>query len=195
MLQTLDDMLTEHRSKSERVEVWLRIGRELPFNIIEEHISNLQGMNMGRLPKDSNKRVSILAGAVVILALGIGLGLFLQDAPVPYSPTTFAELQKATTKRQACIQTLGTNGTKDHPQNKDYTYIENSITSSIVDAAAGTNVDAYFKTYDGKTATGTTAYSGKYGTYNFTAEKSTGDTGDPNYFGHWKVTRFEPCRA
>ena len=188
MLQTLDDMLSEHQNKSERMAIWLRIGRELPLNVVEEHINNWEGIQMSKL---LNRRTGIVAGVVTIIAVGVGISLG-PSHNTPYSPTTFAHLQ-STSSKPVCLQKPGTNSAVVDSQNKGY--IENTIATSIIDALAGTNVDAYFRTYDGKTATGTTAYSGKYGNYNFTVEQSTGDTGDTHYFGHWKVTRFQPCRT
>ncbi|HEV7453655.1 MAG TPA: hypothetical protein VGO07_00180, partial [Candidatus Saccharimonadales bacterium] len=107
-----------------------------------------------------------------------------------YSPTNLAKVEHAA-KLPQCLQK--TNNPNIKVSAEDRAFIENNAASSIIDVAAGTNVDAYFKTYDGKTATGSSVYSGKYGSYNFTAKK-VADNATNNYVGGWKITRLEACK-
>ncbi|HEV7454552.1 MAG TPA: hypothetical protein VGO07_04815, partial [Candidatus Saccharimonadales bacterium] len=53
MVQTLDDILADQHNTSEKVMVWIRVGSELPFNVIEENINNLGEMRMGKQAKIS----------------------------------------------------------------------------------------------------------------------------------------------
>jgi hypothetical protein len=191
MVQTLDDMLSERQNAHEKIAVWLRIGRELPMNIVEEHINNLEEMRMNTLLKNSNKRVGILIGTVVIiLGVGVGVGIMLHHNE-PYSPTTFARLQSASS-RPVCLEKH--NNTNLKVDSKDNYYIGNVIATSVTDALAGTNVNVYFKTFDGSNATGTAAYSSYYGSYNFTVKK-TASNATNNFVGGWSVTRFQACKT
>ena len=187
MLQTLDDMLSDHTEASERIAVWLRIGRELPLNIVEEHINNLEEVSMNKALRSRRVGVGIGAG-VVIIALAVSIGIALHRSN-PYSPTTYAQLQR-TSSRPVCLQ-KDTN--KNLPvDSADTNYIGNVIATSITDAHAGTNVNVYFKTYSGSSATGTAAYSSYYGNYNYTVQKVASNSTN-NFVGGWRVTRFEPC--
>jgi len=187
MTQTLDDMLSEKHSSSERAAVWLRVGRELPLNIIEEHIHNLEEIHMSRILK-INKRTSVIVSVVIVIALGVSVSLILRSNE-QYSPTTFSSLQR-THSRPTCLQPNTNTGLRVDSQ--DTTYIGNIVATSITDARAGTNVNVYFKTYDGSNATGTAAYGGAYGNYNFTVKKVASNATNP-YVGGWKVTRFLSC--
>jgi hypothetical protein len=188
MVQTLDDMLSDHQASTERLAIWLRIGRELPLNIVEEHINNLEEINMSKLLKSSNKRSAIIISAAVIIVLGVSLSLRLRHNE-PYSPTTFARLQHVSSK-PVCTQKSANAGLKVN--SKDDAYIGNVIATSITDALAGTNVDVYFKTYDSSTATGTATYGSYYGSYNYTVKNVDPNNGNA-YVGGWRVIRFQPC--
>lgn len=57
MVRTFKDLLIEQTSKRHSIAVWLRVSRELPLNIVEEHINNLGEMKMSNLK--SNKPLII----------------------------------------------------------------------------------------------------------------------------------------
>ncbi len=188
MVQTLDDILADQHDISEKIMVWIRVVSELPLNVIEENINNLGEMSMGKLSKISSKQLTIGAGVVILVTAGVVLGMHLRKPD--YTPTSLAKVEHAATLPK-CLQTA------DNPNipisAEDRAFIENNAAGSIIDVPAGTNVTAYFKTYDGTTATGSSVYSGKFGSYNFSAKK-VADNSTNSYVGGWKITRLEACR-
>ncbi|HSX15792.1 MAG TPA: hypothetical protein VLF40_03300 [Candidatus Saccharimonadales bacterium] len=187
MVQTLDDMLADHQDK---FTIWLRVGSELPLNVIEEHINNLEEIKVGTILK-SNKRSAIVVGVAIIIVLGLGIGLALRSGE-HYSATTYARIQQANKSRPACLQTSDNKHLRVDSKNR--TQIETEIGGSITDALAGTNYDVYFNAYDGTTATGTVKYGSYYGSYNYTIKNINKNSGNV-YVGGWRVTRFQPCKA
>jgi len=132
----------------------------------------------------------ITASVTVITIVAIGVILLLNRTG-QYIPTTYAKLQHAASK-PTCVQT--TNNTKLAVNSQDATLIGNEITTSVIDASAGTNVTVNFKTYSGSEATGTASYSSYYGSYNFTVKKVANNSTN-SYVGGWRVTRFQACKA
>src|SRR5690348_1659680 len=88
MVQTFDDLLGEDSSARHSIAIWLRVVGELPANITQEHIHNLEGKNMTELLKSANKRTGIMVGMVAVIVLVISLILFMDNGGTPiYSPT------------------------------------------------------------------------------------------------------------
>ena len=187
MVQTFDDLLHEDRSTQHAVAVWLRVGRELPFNIVEEHISNWEGskMNNGK----SSGRIIVAVGVVAVVVIGVMVGLLVMHRG-SFSPTTLADIQGAANK-PACVQPAA--NSQLQVSNQDTEFVGNAAASSIIDVPAGTNVDVFFKTFTASKATGSAVYSGSYGKYNFTAEHTQNDAG--GYTGGWKITQFAACKS
>lgn len=186
MVQTLDDMLADRQGTTEKLGVWLRIGKEMPLNIVEEYISNWEGADM---EKSTNKRRIIIGGSIaLLLVVGLGIGYAVTRSN-QFTPTTLANVQKSDSG-VACLQTKDNSALSVASQNSNF--IGNAVATSIIDVPAGTNVDVYFKSFDNTNATGTAIYAGKYGTYNFTAIKT--QTG-PSYTGGWTITHFAACKV
>ena len=143
---------------------------------------------MGKLTKVPGKQLAIGTGVVALVITGLILSFTMRQTP--YSPTMLANVKRAA-HPPACLQK--TTNRNLMVSTKDQTFIENTAAGSILDVQAGTNVSAYFKTYDGKTATGSSVYSGSYGSYNFTAERVNPASTD-TYEGGWKITRLEACQ-
>jgi hypothetical protein len=187
MVQTLEDMLAARESSTERIATWIRVGSELPLNIIEENISALGGIRMNKL----SRTTKWATGGVVALIAGVIVLILLTPHGHPdYTARNLAYVPHAA-KPPACLQT--TKNPSLQVPDEEHTFIENNLASSITDVPAGTNVTAYIKTYDGKIATGSSVYSGKYGTYNFTAKKLH-DNSVNDYVGGWKITALEVCK-
>jgi hypothetical protein len=186
MVQTLEDILADRTGTLDRVAVWLRVTSELPVNIVEEHIHNIQGVDMGRI---TNKRIIWVLSGVAVVAVAIVVSLAQRQSPT-YSPTTLANVRKSSSTT-SCLQPH--NNTALKVDSQDSTFIGNNVASSIIDVAAGTNVDVFFKTYTSTRATGTAVYGGKYGSYNYVAQK-VADNKTNNYVGGWKITSLVPCK-
>lgn len=120
-----------------------------------------------------NKKVSIIAGAVILLLLGGGV--------------FFVTLRNATV---ACL------ATNDSPNlaipSEDQTHIVNTVMVQKTEVTAGAKVDVNVKTYDGTIATGSSVYPENDGSYNFTVKK--GSTSN-DYQGGWQVTSFTACKG
>lgn len=188
MVQTLDDLLSERQESSERAGIWLRVILELPSNLAEEHIHTIRGLSMSDR-KLTNKNILVIVGvSVVVVGVVLAFVLFRNDQ---YNPTTLAKVPKSATP-PACLQR--SNNPNLLVNAEDKTFIDNTIVSSIIDVPAGTNVDIYLKSYDGTRASGTGVYSGKYGSYNFTAKKTSSNAGD-DYVGGWELEKFEVCKG
>ncbi len=189
MVQTLDDILSDHRDAQGRIAIWFRVSLEMPLNIIEEHVNNLEEIRMDKLAKKFNGRLIGIMSAVVFAVAGVGLYTVLHQQH-DFSGITLAQAQRPT-GRPACLQAKTNPNLKASQQ--DQQFIANANTASIIDVPAGTNVDSYLKTYNGSSATGTSVYSGKYGRYNFVAKK-VADNATNNYVGGWRITHFEACK-
>ncbi|HSX30602.1 MAG TPA: hypothetical protein VLE99_01675 [Candidatus Saccharimonadales bacterium] len=188
MAQTFNDLLNESPTKHHAIAMWLRVGRELPLNIVQEHINNWEGKNVSKII--FGKRTLIGASAVTVVSIGVAVVLVLHSGK-DYGATTYAALQRPT-NRPVCLQPHENTALKVSAT--DNTTIGNTVATSISDALAGTNVDVYLKTYDGKNATGTAVYGGKYGNYNFVIKKIAAQTGN-TFTGGWKVTQFKACKG
>lgn len=73
----------------------------------------------------------------------------------------------------------------------DRANIEMAAASELTHIPAGTHTDVRVATYDTSQATGAEIYSGGHGTYNFTAERIPGASGDQI---SWKITSFTSCK-
>ena len=190
MVQTFDDLLSENTGAGHAAAIWLRVVGELPSNIVQEHIHNLEGKKMSDFRP--NKRMVITTSAVVVSLVGLGVGIVLATRPdKPFVGTYFARVQKPAHK-PACITRTRHNaalGVSD----KEEGFVAQAVAGSIWDVPAGNTVDAYIQTYEPKKAVGTAVYSGKYGTYNFVAERAKVDTND-TYTAGWRITKFEACK-
>ena len=136
-----------------------------------------------------NKRTIALIAAVVFLLLVVILAKATSKSSPP--PTTFAAAkQEAKKNPPACL------ATKEDAQLKvsdaDKTQIPITVVAQLTDVPAGTGVDVFLSSYDGKTANGSSIYTGNYGKYNFTAKKSAKT--EDKYKGSWQVTQFVTCK-
>jgi hypothetical protein len=126
---------------------------------------------------------------IIALVVIAGLVAYALTRNTTYTPTTFTQVQGNGTK-VACLQK------QDNPAvqvpDQDGTFIANAVSLSIIDVPAGTNFDVFVNSYSATTATGTAIYTGKYGSYNFTATHDATNSNDA-YTAGWKVTKFEAC--
>ncbi|MDB5182504.1 MAG: hypothetical protein JWO47_288 [Candidatus Saccharibacteria bacterium] len=180
--------MSDQQEPSERRAVWLRVLLELPKNLAEEHLNNIRGRTMGG--KALNNKKLIIGGGLVIVTVAVILLLVLPGRN-QYSPTILSKVPHAATL-PACLQTAEDKNLTVTPE--DYTFIQNNVVLSIIDVPAGTNVDVLLKSFSSKNATGTAVYTGKYGRYNFTAQKTSSNSSD-SYTGGWKITHFEACKV
>lgn len=187
MLQTLDDMLADRPTSQERFGVWLRIVKELPLNVVEEHINNREGRGMSKLTKN---KPAMIAGVIIVLALGAMIIGLIANQSNNFTPTTLANVQNKTTSTP-CQQM--TDNPKLNVSKEQSDFIGNAVATSIIDVPAGTNVDVHLKAFANSQATGTAIYGGKYGTYNFTAAQQVGSS--DSFTGGWTITHFEACKA
>lgn len=185
MVQAFDDLLSEDTRPQHTLAIWLRVVGELPMNIIEEHIHNVEGKKMSDLKP--NKRLVIVVSAMVVVVVAAAIGLTVHQNK-PFTGTTLARLQSPA-KKPACLQKAKENAVPISSEQNEF--VAQAAATSIVDVPAGTTVDTYIKTYTDTKATGTAVYGGKYGTYNFEATHKANST-DP-YFGGWSITHFEAC--
>ncbi|MEJ0072647.1 MAG: hypothetical protein WDN27_00955 [Candidatus Saccharibacteria bacterium] len=65
-----------------------------------------------------------------------------------------------------------------------------ATTEGIDTIPAGTNVDEFIHSYDGKTVTGSIAYPPKYGSYNFTIVPSS----KSKPYAQWTMTSLFACK-
>jgi hypothetical protein len=65
-----------------------------------------------------------------------------------------------------------------------------ATTMGIITIPAGTNVDEFVHTYDGKTVTGSIAYPPQYGSYNFTIVPSS----KAKPYTQWTMTSLFACK-
>ncbi|MGV9002008.1 MAG: hypothetical protein ACOH18_03590 [Candidatus Saccharimonadaceae bacterium] len=150
-----------------------------------------------------NKKYLVLIG-ILVLVLAIGGILLATQTNKSNPPSTevknndqtqlslkFSDLQaNYPSNPDTCLATAtDTNLTIDTTDQSD---IENSVAGTIIDIPAGTNVNAYLKTYDKTNATGTAVYESTYGSYNFTAKKTT--TSVESNQTSWIVTKFIACK-
>lgn len=189
MMQTLDDILRDQETASQRLGVWFRVAKELPSNLTEEHLRNLENILMRNVVANLGKRKALLLIIISAITIGAVFAVAINIMrPQQFTPTTLSNISKSSEK-SACLQTQE-NTALAVPDN-DASSIANASTLSIIDVPAGTNVDVYIKTYSSTKATGTAIYSGKYGSYNFEAGKaSKGDA----YTNGWQITQFNACK-
>lgn len=188
MIQTLEDLLTDPKSGHSKLSIWLRVSSELPVNVIEEHIHNLEGMSM-ETRKALGKRLAIGLGALSLILLGVLVVMFYINNKQPVQ-TTLAQVQNVSEKA-TCL--LKQDDSSLVIPTAESTYITNAAMTGIIDVPAGTNVDVHIETYDGTNATGTSVYPDKYGSYNFTVKKTGNDSTD-TYTGGWLITEIKACR-
>lgn len=186
MVQTLDDLLSEHEDSSHRLGIWLRVLIELPSNLVVEHVNNLKGVGMNSV-KSINKKV--VATTVMGLIFIIAAVVFLLIRKEEYTPTTLSNVPQSA-PLAACVQPKENLDISVKPD--DETFIANAVASSIVDVLAGTNVDVYLSSYEGSAASGSAIYADNFGNYNFTAEKKTSNETN-NYVGGWEISKIEKC--
>ncbi len=106
-------------------------------------------------------------------------------------PTTYAiAKQQAKKNPPACRATQ--NNQKVKPSATDETQIPILVVNQLKDVPAGTKVDVFLDAYNNKEASGSSVYSGSYGKYNFTAEKTAKTTA--KYTGDWQIIKFEACK-
>jgi hypothetical protein len=188
MVQTFEDLLSDPESGHSKFSIWLRVGSELPVNVIEEHIHNLEGMSV-ETRKTLGKRLVIGFGALGLILLGALVVMFYSSNKQPVQ-TTLAEVQN-NGEKVACLLTQDDSNLVI--QAGESTYVANAAMTGIIDVPAGTNVDVHIKTYDGTNATGTSVYPDKYGSYNFTLKK-TGNSSTDTYTGGWLITQIKACQ-
>lgn len=75
MVQTLDDMLADQHTSSERLAVWLKLAFELPINIIEENLSNAGGISVNKLTRFTNKQYLYIVLALLVIGSYLVVGL------------------------------------------------------------------------------------------------------------------------
>ena len=138
----------------------------------------------------NKKKYGLISAGVLLFIISCALVVLHNNNQV--TPTTLSQLKaKSSANPTTCLTEKDDPNIKADPQ--EQTYIANAAIANIIDIPAGTHVDVYLKTYDGSTATGTSIYAGKYGSYNFTAEK-TGTETNNSYQGNWKIDAFAACK-
>ena len=75
MVQTLDDMLSDQKTRSGRSTVWLRLLFELPINIIEENLSSVGGISVNKLTRITNKQYLYIVLALLVIGSYLIVGL------------------------------------------------------------------------------------------------------------------------
>ncbi len=119
-----------------------------------------------------------MVGCVVVAGL-VG-GFFLLRTEAPVSHDVLAASKKAA---PACL----VDNTALSINADDQSGIETVVLGRLTHVPAGTNVDIYYATYDGKTVNGSAIYPGSYGTYNFTVKKAASAS-------DWQLTAFDSCK-
>ncbi|HSW65712.1 MAG TPA: hypothetical protein VLI54_01055 [Bacillota bacterium] len=123
--------------------------------------------------------VGVLIGCLVIAGSLVG-GFFLLRTEAPVSHDVLAAAKEAA---PACL----VDNTALSIGDADQSGIETVVLGRLTHVPAGTNVDIYYATYDGKTANGSAIYPGTYGTYNFTVKKASPAN-------DWQLTAFDACK-
>ena len=187
MIQTFDDILCDSHTTTERFDVWLRIAKELPANLTEEHITNLKNMQTGVVMSNIGKRKISIVTAVVLVVMSAGVIVALTRQQ-QFSPVTLS-VARNSGDGTACIQKQ--KNAKLTVSKQDADYVGNAAALSIIDIPAGTNVDVHLKTFSSTAATGTAVYDGTYGSYNFVATKTAASDGFTN---GWQINEFKACK-
>ena len=146
-------------------------------------------MNNSENTKTSKERtlliLLIVAGALVAASV-IGAIIFTRTNNAASAPLTSISTQQARAlpTDETCLannSSIKTQVEKMDGLSEDF----GPWTSHIYDVPAGTNVDVAINSYNGSDSiTGSLAYSGDYGSYNFTLTKQADG---------WGYTRFTGC--
>lgn len=73
MMQTMQDMLDDQDDQISTFVVWLRVIAEAPKNVIEEHISNLEGKHMNQINTTAKKRNLVIMATTAAIITGIAI--------------------------------------------------------------------------------------------------------------------------
>ena len=141
--------------------------------------------------KPSSKKhtllITLIAAGVIIIAVVAGIVIFVYTHNAASAPLTSISTQQA--RALPTDETCLTNNSSIKTQVEKMDGLSEDFgpwTSHIYDVPAGTNVDVAINSYNGSDSiTGSLAYSGDYGSYNFTLTKQADG---------WGYTRFTGCK-
>ena len=146
-------------------------------------------MNTELKNPSSKKRplpIALIAAGAIIIAVVAGIVIFVYTHNAAGAPLTSTSIQQARAlpTDETCLannSSIKTQVEKMDGLSEDF----GPWTSHIYDVPAGTNVDVAINSYNGSDSiTGSLAYSGDYGSYNFTLTKQADG---------WGYTRFTGC--
>jgi hypothetical protein len=132
-----------------------------------------------------------IAALLIIIAASAVLLVHRNDNHIAPAVSLAETRKRSPSPPAACLATKDNSALKVAAKDRDF--ITNNAVGQIIDVPAGTNVYVHLKTYNGDTATGTSMYSGTYGSYNFTIKNLNKNDGN-TYVGGWRITKFETCK-
>ena len=147
---------------------------------------------MSTKPKNPSSKkhtllITLIAAGAIIIAVVAGIVIFVYTHNAASAPLTSISTQQARAlpTDETCLannSSIKTQVEKMDGLSEDF----GPWTSHIYDVPAGTNVDVAINSYNrSDSITGSLAYSGDYGSYNFTLTKQTDG---------WGYTRFTGCK-
>ena len=149
-------------------------------------------------------KLSLLLTALIIIVVAVGVIIAIQPIankdlsvtqPIPVGSTlSVAKTHSGRGVLPACL--TNSNAAETNVRADDYlingkdSAFDLATTMGIIDVPAGTQVDAFVHSYDGKNVTGSIKYAKNYGTYNFRIVPNT--TSKP--YQQWNMTSLIACR-
>lgn len=190
MQQTFNDMYHDHMQRGDSTfNFIIKTYADTGLAIVKEHSKEV-------VMSTKNKKLLVAVGLVGVLAIAVTTVFLVKDRqedPV-IAPWSTLEQARAASKAQkdVCLaddQQAAAAVEKDdtfYDEEKTLSKFEMTASEGIIDVPAGTEYEVTTFSYDGTTATGSLAYDGNYGSYNYTIKKGSDA-------GSWKFISMTAC--